>query len=79
MLFTKNGEAMVYLTGFNEEERCSLMTSRVTAFDGNALMTKSVSLYRIKGYPTDSPDLPYICATFNAWGGAMLGVPKFFF
>jgi len=80
MFFTKRGEAMVYLTGFNEEERCGWMTSMVTAFDGDALLTKSGSLYRLKGDPTDRPDLPLICATLNAWGaGRMLGVPKFFY
>jgi hypothetical protein len=80
MFFTKSGEAMVYLTGFNEERGCSWMTSRVTAFDGDALLTKSGSLYRLKGDSTDSPDLPQICASLNSWGvGPTLGVPKFFF
>lgn len=72
--------AGVSLTGFNAAENSSWMTSVVTAISGDAVLTKSGSIYILVGEPTTEPDLPYICATLNSWGvGQLLGVPPFFF
>lgn len=77
---TKKGLPMVYLTGFNSAERSSWMTSLVVAIDGDAVATKSGSVYKLKGDKSEILDLPYICATLNGWGlGRTLGVPQFFF
>lgn len=71
---------MIYLTGFNDAERSSWMTSLVVAIDGDAVATKSGSLYKLKGDKSEILDLPYICATLNGWGvGQLFGVPPFFF
>lgn len=70
----------VYLVGFNQEERCSWMTSFVTGIDKGKVTTKSGSLYELVGDSTLDVDLPYICATLHLWGlGPKLGVPHFFF
>lgn len=76
----QNGLPMVYLTGSNLAERSSWMTSLVVAIDGDAVATKSGSLYKLKGDKSELLDLPYICATLNGWGiGRLFGVPAFFF
>ena len=76
----KQGLPMIYLTGFNEAKSSSWMTSLVVAIDGDAVATKSGSLYLLKGDKSEILDLPYICATLNGWGvGKKLGVPPFFF
>lgn len=72
----------VFLTGYNETRQAPWMTSRVVGIDRRTglLTTQSGSLYRINGPCSNDPDLPYICATFNAWGlGPYLGIPPFFF
>lgn len=77
---TKQGLPMIYLTGFNEAERSSWMTSLIVAIDGDVVATTSGSVYKLKGDKSDILDLPYICATLNSWGvGRLLGVPPFFF
>ena len=78
--FTDPGVAMVNLTGFNDAENASWMTSQVMAIDGDRVFTRSGSHYRLEGERSDILDLPYICATLNSWGvGQRLGVPPFFF
>lgn len=80
LFLTKEGLPMIYLTGFNDAERSSWMTSLVVAIDGDAVATKSGSLYKLKGDKSEILDLPYICATLNGWGvGQLFGVPPFFF
>jgi hypothetical protein len=77
---TATGLPMVYLTGSNEAERSSWMTSLVVAIEGDAVATTSGSVYKLKGDKSDTLDLPCICATLNSWGvGQKLGVPPFFF
>lgn len=76
----KEGLPMIYLTGFNDAEHSSWMTSLVVAVNGDVVATTSGSVYRLKGDKSDIVDLPHICATMNGWGiGRMLGVPQFLF
>ena len=80
MFMTKSGTAIVNLTGFNDAERCSWMTSQVMAIDGDTVVTRSGSYYRLQGERSDTPDLLHICATLHLWGvGPMLGVPHIFY
>ena len=80
MYFTKLGMAIVNLAGFNEAEHCSWMTSQVIAIDGDMVLTRSGSHYRLQGKGSDHPDLLHICATLHHWGvGKHLGVPLFIF
>ena len=80
MFMTQPGVAMVNLTGFNEAERCSWMTSQVMAIDGDTVITRSGSYYLLQGERSDGPDLLHICATLHLWGvGPMLGVPYIFY
>ena len=80
MFVTDPGVAMVNLTGFNEARNSSWMTSQVMAIDGEMVLTRSGSHYRLEGERSDILDLPFICATLNGWGvGRILGVPHFFF
>lgn len=70
----------VCLTGYNAAERSSWMTSQVTGISGNAVATRSGSLYLLEGESSTELDLPFICATLNGWGiGQHFGVPAFFF
>lgn len=76
----KTNWAGIYLTGFNEAENSSWMTSMVTAICDSAVLTTSGSIYILVGEPTTEPDLPFICATLNGWGvGQNFGVPPLFF
>jgi len=56
---------MIYLTGLNDAERSSWMTSQVVAIDGDAIATITGSVYKLKGGKSGILDLPYICATLN--------------
>ncbi|MBI5922079.1 MAG: hypothetical protein HY847_10605 [Betaproteobacteria bacterium] len=77
---TQKSWAGVYLTGFNEAENSSWMTSAVTAINRTAVLTRSGSIYILVGEPSTEPDLPFICATLNGWGvGQHFGVPPLFF
>lgn len=79
-LIVETNEPMVNLVGYNAEERSSWMTSLVVGIDGDAVETKSGSLYLLDGPRSTEFDLPFICATLNSWGlGQMFGVQKFFF
>lgn len=80
MYFANPGVAMVYLTGLNETEHCSWMTSEVMAINGDAVFTRSGSCYRLRGRRSDRPDLLHICATLHLWGvGRRFGVPNIFY
>lgn len=80
LYFVETDWPAVYLVGYNAAERSSWMTSMVVAIDGDAVRTKSGSLYLLEGERSTTFDLPYICATLHRWGvGKMFGVPEFFF
>lgn len=80
LLISETRDAFVYLTGAHQADHSSCMTSKVTLLDSTAAMTKSGSIYTLRGDPSTTPDLPYICATLNLWGiGPRFGVPPFSF
>ena len=80
--FVEKQDTCVYLVGFNAAESSSWMTSMVMAVGDGVVATASGSLYLLAGEKgsNDDLDLPFICATLNAWGlGPHLGIPAFFF
>lgn len=80
LYFVETHWPAVYLVGYNAAERSYWMTSMVVAIDGDAVNTKSGSLYLLEGERSTTLNLPYICATLHRWGvGKMFGVPEFFF
>lgn len=77
---TEEHWACVNLTGFNEDEQSSWMTSQVMAISGSAVLTRSGSIYTLAGESSTEPDLQHICATLNLWGvGQHSDVPPFIF
>ena len=80
LFFVELKQPAIHLHGYNAEERSSWMTSAVVGIHGNAVATRSGSLYMLDGEQSDEEDLEYICATLHSWGlGPKFDVPPFFF
>ncbi len=73
-------QTRVFLCGNNERAHSSWITTTIMSIDRDAVLTRSGSVYRLVGEPSDQYDLPFLCAALNAWGvGQLFGVPDLFF